>query len=122
MDKSVKEAARTKLNSDIKRLKKVTRQYDNLKIKEYLLKLPVDSARMAFAYRSCTLDIRSHRHYMYENLLCRACGEGEEDLEHILNKCKKRTGGDTSEVIDSESEELEVITKIIQEIKTFMKD
>ena len=85
-----------------------------MKVKEYLLKLKVDDARTAFAYRSRTLDLKCNKKWKYEDTLCRVCGESEEDLNHIINVC----GGKTDS-LDLESENLEVITTIVQRLKTF---
>ena len=113
VDEATKEAARSKLNRDCENLK-VTRTYDELKAKEYLFKLTVDDARTAFAYRSRTLDLKCNKKWKYEDTLCRACGESDEDLNHIINVC-----GGKRDCLDLESENLEVISNIVQRIKTF---
>ena len=114
---AVKEAARKKLNMECQKLKNVKRQYADLKTKEYLLKLDPEEARIAFAYRSGVLDIKCQRQYLYNDLVCRACGVGEEDLNHIVNQCSavKRNS-----ILDIESENLNTITEIVQIIKTFL--
>ena len=112
--RAIKEAAINKLNCECKRLKKVTRQYTKLETQEYLLRLPVDDARTAFAYRSGTLDIKCHRHYMYEDLVCRACGEGEENVNHIVNICDQTN----CEILDVESKNLDVVIDIVKKIKS----
>ena len=88
MNNKIKDAALRKLNSDCERLKRVTRQYPELKTRDYLLKLSIGEARIAFAYRTGTLDIKCYRTYSYEDLKCRACGEGMENIGHIVNQCK----------------------------------
>ena len=117
--KSVREAALNKLNGDSRQLKRVARQYTELKCKEYLLKFPADRARIAFAYRSGTLDTKCYRQYMYEDLVCRACGEGEEDLSHIVNKCKQTVGVRDNDCLDMEADDLTTINYIVEKIKTF---
>ena len=112
--KAINENALGKMNGDCEKLKKVNRQYTELKPQEYLLRLPITDARIAFAYRSGTLDIKCHKKWKYEDTLCRVCGESEEDLNHIINAC----GGKT-DCLDLESENLEVIKTILQRIKTF---
>jgi hypothetical protein len=88
VNNKIKDAALRKLNSDCERLKRVTRQYPELKTRDYLLKLSIGEARIAFAYRTGTLDIKCYRTYSYEDLKCRACGEGMENIGHIVNQCK----------------------------------
>ena len=117
VNKAVKEAALKKLNSDCKRLKIVSRQYTKLTTKEYLVKLPVDDARLAFAYRSGTLDIKCNRQYMYNDLVCRACGKSDETLNHVVNICQQQ-GSNPGETLDIESHSVEVIRDIVERIKT----
>ena len=116
VDDSIKEAARRKLNSDCGNLKKVTRTYIELKAKEYLFKLPVEDARIVFAFRSGALDLKCNRKWKYKDTLCRACGNSEEDLNHIINVCDSR---ERLDCLDLESENLEVLKSIVQRIKTF---
>jgi hypothetical protein len=120
--KAINEAAKIKLNCDCNRLKKVNRQYAELKTQEYLLKLPAENARIAFAYRSGTSDIKCDRHYMYEDLVCRACGEGEEDVNHIVNLCKETALERDNVSLDVESEKLQVISDIVDKLKTFARE
>ena len=113
VNKAVKEAALKKLNSDCIRLKIVSRQYTELTTKDYLLNLPVDDARLAFAYRAGTLDIKSNRQYMYKDLVCRVCGKSEETLNHVVNICQQ-----PSSKLDIESQNVDVIRDIVKRIKT----
>ena len=119
VDEATKEAARSKLNKDCENLKKVTRTYDELSTKDYITKLSADDARMAFAYRSGTLDLKCNKKWKYEDTLCRACGQSEEDLNHIVNVCYS---GGKSDCLDLESENLDVVTNIVQRIKTFISN
>ena len=115
---STKAAARQKLSDDCKTLKKVTRSYDELTIKEYFFKLPVEDARTVFAYRSGTLDLKCNKRWKYEDTLCRACSQSEENLNHVINDCCMCTDGD-SEYLDTESEDMDIMTNIVRRIKTF---
>ena len=117
VNNKIKAAALKKLNSDCERLKRVTRQYTELKTRDYLVKLPIGDARIAFAYRSGTLDIKCYRTYSYEDLKCRACGEGIENINHIVNQCKSQNS--SSEELDIESEDINTIKSIVKRLKTF---
>ena len=119
VNKAIKVAANIKLNADCDKLKKVKRNYSELKIQEYFMKLPVADARVAFAYRSGTLDIKCFRSYSYNDLKCRACGEDNESIDHIVNKCK--TGTRNNECLDLETEDVEIIQTIVTRIKSFLK-
>ena len=119
--KAIKDAAVIKLNLECQRLKKTDRQYKDLKMQEYIHKLPVEDARIAFGYRSATLDIKCHRQYMYSDTVCRACEQSREDTEHIVNQCPAlHRNNDT--IHDTESEDVNTITEIVHIIKTFLND
>ena len=96
----------------------MTRSYDELTIKEYFFKLPVEDARTVFAYRSGTLDLKCNKRWKYEDTLCRACSQCEENLNHVVNDCCMCTDGD-SEYLDTESEDMDIMTNIVRRIKTF---
>ena len=117
VDKAVKESALKKLNSDCNRLKIVSRQYNKLTTKEYLVKLPVDDARLAFSYRCGTLDIKCNRQYMYSDRVCRACGKNDETLNHIVNICQQQDPN-LYDILDTESNSVTVIKDIVEKIKT----
>ena len=38
--------------------------------------------------RSGMLDIKGWRRYKYDDLVCRCCKEDDEDIYHVINKCK----------------------------------
>ena len=117
MNNKVKCAALSKLNSDCHILKWVTRQYPELKTKDYMFKLPISDARIAFAYRTGTLDIKCFRTYSYDDVKCRACGEGTENIDHIINRCKAQSGD--SEELDIQSDDIVTIKSIVKRLKTF---
>ena len=53
--------------------------------KEYLLKLQPEDAVIAFAYTSGVVDVKCQRQYNYNDLICRACGVGEDYLHWWRN-------------------------------------
>ena len=118
VSRAIRKSAICSLNSECLKLKKVTRQYTELKTKEYFHKLSAEDARTAFAYRSGTLDIKCHKSYMYSDLSCRACGEDQEDVDHIVNKC--RTGNRNSLInTDIESEDINTIEEVVKTLNLF---
>ena len=63
--------------------------YSALVPQSYLEFLRPADARLFFAIRSGTLDIKTTRKYNYDDgdVLCRLCGQDEETVEHIVNSC-----------------------------------
>ena len=120
VSKAIKVAANIKLNADCDKLKNVKRNYSELKIQDYFMKLPVADARVAFAYRSGTLDIKCFRPYSYNDLKCRACGEDNESIDHIVNECKTVTTN--NDYLDLETEDVEIIQTIVMRIKSFLRE
>lgn len=74
-------------------IKSKTNQFppsDVLRIQEYFLFLSPSDARMYFAMRCGTLDIKVMRPYQYgDNTLCRVCNASDESLNHIINFCSE---------------------------------
>ena len=64
--------------------------YSSLIPQSYFEFLRPADARLFFAMRSGTLDIKTMRRYNYEDgdVLCRLCGKDEETLGHIVNNCQ----------------------------------
>ena len=120
VNRAIKDAAIESLNSDCKRLRKVTREYSDLKTRQYLYKLPPEDATIAFAYRSGTSDLKCHKQYNHNDLFCRACRESQEDTTHVVNQCTALTTDNTEE-IDIESEDTDTIDKIVVKLKTFLQ-
>ena len=114
---AIKRSAIEKLNSDCQRLKKVKQQYKEITVKDYLLKLNTGEARIVFAYRSGTLNIKTHRPYSYDDKLCRQCGEQEESVNHIVNQCKAVKD---CHKVDIETEDINTLQVIAQRIQMFL--
>ena len=114
---SIRRAALEKLNIDCQKLRKGKRQYNELKTKEYLVKLQTDEARIVFAFRSGTLNIKTQRPYNYNNKDCRVCGEAEETIQHVVNQCRAVQNCDE---LDIDSEDTEILSSVAKRIKTFL--
>jgi hypothetical protein len=72
--------------------KKKTRnvpQYEDLAQATYFSTLSPPRARAYFQLRAGVYDIRANRPYIYEETECRLCGNGNEDADHIINRCPK---------------------------------
>ena len=63
--------------------------YTTMRRNAYYNNLSPQHARTMFRIRSGTLDVKVMRRYLYDDTLCRLCGQGDEDVEHIVNKCSK---------------------------------
>ena len=63
--------------------------YTALEPQQYFHFLSPADARLMFAIRSGTLDIKVFRKYKYGegDTLCRLCDEAEESVDHIVNEC-----------------------------------
>ena len=118
VSRAIRKSAVCTLNSECLKLKKVTRQYTEIKTKEYLYKLSAEDARTAFAYRSGTLDIKCHKAYMHSDLRCRACGEDQEDVDHIVNKCSVVNRNFLVNT-DIESEDVNTIEEVVKTLNRF---
>jgi hypothetical protein len=95
--------------------------YKQLMTQRYFYKLTPEDARTLFSVRSGTLDIKHFRKYKYEEYdsMCRLCGEEEETIIHILNKCKNI---EKSKTIDDVYSLLhEDVQMIVIRTKEFMK-
>ena len=89
-----------------------------VQMKEYMRKMTPSDARLLFAIRSKTIDLRGVRTYMYEEATCRLCEQGIEDIDHILNTCIHVTRTKTT---FSEMEILGDDIQISKEVVTRMK-
>ena len=107
------------MNSDTEQLKRITRLYNELKTKDYLLKMSIHDARIAFSYRSGTLNIKCFRKYSYTDTICRACGNDSENINHIVNLCNAIKKNSELEYLDIESEEVTTIKLIVDRVKSF---
>ena len=88
--KMVKEAVRTEavkiLTTECSSKKKTSNlHHECLQMQEYMQKFNKDRVRLLFQCRAKTVDIKDHRHYKYDDRVCRGCSAVEETLEHIVN-------------------------------------
>ena len=75
VNESVTEVALNWLLSEAQSLKKTKNlQYKSLHLQEYLRCMFPNQSKLIFKARSRTLDIKEHRSYKYDNLVCRGCG------------------------------------------------
>ena len=65
--------------------------YSELKPQEYLYSFPPAKARTLFHIRTGTVDVKAVRKYRYNDTVCRLCGTGDENIDHIANHCTKIT-------------------------------
>ena len=91
--RKLKSYATKKLNREMGELKHGSKisPYVDLKVQEYLESLQPQRARKLFHVhvRTGILDLRAIRKYRYTDSECRLCEEGEEDVDHVVNKCSK---------------------------------
>merc|ERR1712105_241619 len=91
-------------------------------MKEYMRNMAPSEARLLFAMRSNIIDLRGVRKYMYKNSTCRLCGQGDEDVDHVINKCLKisrRGCFDMKELFQDDVSKLKEMAKIM---KVFMRE
>jgi hypothetical protein len=89
--KSVEQRALENLNKDLALLKVSSHlcPYNKLEQQEYMQHLLPEEVRIIFQVRAGVVDFKAVRKYWYEETVCRLCGDGEEDAEHVVNRCSK---------------------------------
>ena len=84
--KAVTRTALASLKAECGGLKKTASlKYDSLELQPYLSVLHRSHSRIVFKWRCQTLDIKSHSTYKYSDLICRGCGDSNEDPYHVIN-------------------------------------
>ena len=111
--KKVKEVALMKLRDECNAKTKTKNiLYDVMKPQEYLHKLYPKQAKAVFQARCQTLDIKEHRPYKYQDMLCRVCKTEEETLAHIVN-CGVAKEIDTKVLYDFQERDYDETLKLI---------
>ena len=65
-------------------------RYDKLAKQEYLINLKPQQARKLFHVRAGILDVKTVRKYWYkDDQTCRLCELCDEDVDHVVNRCKE---------------------------------
>ena len=76
-------------DGDGKKWTKLLLPYERFSRQLYFSNLSPQKARIVFKIRAGVLDIKAFRRYKYSDTICRLCGDGEEDIDHIASKCKE---------------------------------
>ena len=92
---------------------------NKIRCKEYMLRMTPQEARMFFKVRVNIVDLRAVRDYMYDEKVCRLCGQEKEDVNHVLNECEEvtRTSRISDEDIHKEKDvetKKEVVRRVIE--------
>lgn len=93
----------------------------NIKRQEYFEFLQPSDARLFFAIRSGTFDIKTLRNYNYDegDNLCRLCVKEDETVDHIVNRCEFITrAGVVENVFSLLKEDVE---KVVFHMKQFIR-
>ena len=61
--------------------------YDKLNRQAYFNSIDTEMSRQIFKIRAGVFDIKTFCRYRYEDSICRLCGVGEEDIDHIIKEC-----------------------------------
>ena len=111
------------LNAEKAKMKKTSEiePYDSLRCQAYIRCMKPDRARLLFRIRGKITTIKEHRQYEFSNddMVCRACGIGEETLHHVLCGC----GSLCSTVVEEGAElsdELEILETVVDRVKEFV--
>ena len=84
---------------------------------DYFQYLSPKRARMFFQLRAGVYDFKCNRSYMYNDDVCRLCGNGKENADHIINQCNE-ISRDTGSYVDmfnlTESEVGKVLDRVEQ--------
>ena len=92
-------------------------KYPSFSQQEYFQKLSPKRARIYFQLRAGVYDVKVNRKYMYNDDICRLCGNGQESIDHIINHCtqiKRATGPLDCIYSTSDSETLELLNRVEQ--------
>ncbi len=55
---------------------------------KYLISMKPQDARLLFRVRSRMIDLKAVCYYRYQDVTCRLCGDHDETMDHVLNRCK----------------------------------
>ena len=110
----LKQYALEKLNRELSEQKHGSKMspYEKLQQQKYLDDLSPQQARKLFHVRAGIVDLKCVRKYWYSDTICRLCGQPDEDVEHVVNKCFMISR--TTQVDSVFSNNLEVMTLIAE--------
>ena len=92
--------------------------YNKLKPQPYIQTLLPSQARIIFQIRTRVIDLKGVRKYQYENTLCRLCGDMDENIHHVVNKCAMVTKTCYVNPFSNDENEMEEIAKRYMEFST----
>ncbi len=108
------------IHKEFLKLKHVNiKEYTRLEQQEYLRVLPPQQARCIFQIRAGVIDLKAVRKYWYKDSTCRLCGEGEEDINHVVNSCSKITR--TSHIEHIQTDDIGELQQIARRCMKFAK-
>ena len=89
--KEVIRCALDKLNKDLTQLKAGSHlgPYKELQQQNYMHHLLPEEVRAVFQARAGVIDFKEIRKYWYDDALCRLCGDEDENIDHVVNRCSK---------------------------------
>ena len=100
-------------------------EQSHLGTKDYFKKMSPRKARILFAMRARTMDIRGVRKYMYDDTTCRLCGEHCEDVNHVINECSHITRTfeiEEEEIMSNNVEDPDELVRRMDEFSTKIKE
>jgi hypothetical protein len=87
---TVHKIALHELNDQMRQLKKChLPEYQKLAVQEYMVNLRPQQARAVFQIRAGVVDLKTIRHYAYQDTVCRLCNQNDEDIDHVVNTCPR---------------------------------
>ena len=92
---------------------------------DYFEFLSSSEARLIFAIRSGTVNVKTNRKYKYgdADMCCRLCDGGEESVEHIVNECKAILKSSTIEnVFSLLKDDVKVIAHRVKKFNDLIED
>ena len=93
--------------------------YTGLERQRYLEELYPNQSRIAFRYRSKTLDIKEHTEYKYTDNTCRWCGISDETAVHIVNCGAEGRVLDEVEDVMSTCTDMVSVSMVVDRISSF---
>lgn len=119
----VKLSKESENKSKIAYLTQTNQEWKTGKRKEYMNKLNRNEVSTIFHARTRMLDVKNNFRNKYRDLVCRACGQGNETQEHILEECHKLHMNEVNKVTveDIFNEDTDHLRQIARKIVRSMK-
>jgi hypothetical protein len=95
---------------------------EDISMKDYFRNMAPSEARLLFAMRSNIIDLRGVRKYMYKDSTCRLCKNGDEDVDHVINRCAKIGRRELMDMKELFQEDILKLKEMVKRMKEFIHE